>query len=247
MRKAACFLVATVAAGCGEAPVAPERVLTETVETSAFLYRYAPGDSVDIPWQDAYFAWITAELQVPRAPRLEYFKYRDRNHLVSIHGRRTNGFAEPGTPRFHTIWPRDNHEHVHTLVILHLGHPPALLNEGIAVAFQVDPVVGDLVPRWNGESVHDIARRLSEEGRIPPLAALVESPRFWDHPQQETYPMAGSFVRWLLDTHGLTPLRDYLADATFGDSPPTTRRLVQAAYARSLDSLWADWLDWLET
>ena len=44
--------------------------------------------------------------------------------MQALTGRSTNGFAEPGTTRFHTIWPTDNHEVVHTIVILHLGFPP---------------------------------------------------------------------------------------------------------------------------
>ena len=47
----------------------------------------------------------------------------------------------------HTIGRRDNHEGVHTVVILQIGHPPPLFTEGIAVAHQTNPPQGILRPR----------------------------------------------------------------------------------------------------
>ena len=116
----------------------------------------AKGDSVDTDWQESYYAWIEAEFELASDQRLEYFKYRDRAHLAALTGRDANGFAEPGTVRFHTIWPRGNHEGVHTLVVLHLGHPPALFNEGVAVAHHMAPGAGDPVARWGGVGLDQV-------------------------------------------------------------------------------------------
>jgi hypothetical protein len=77
--------------------------------------------------------------------------------MQALTGRSTNGFAGLGTTRFHTIWPTDNHEAVHTIVALHLGFPPPLFTEGVAVAHSTDPVRGVLRPRWSSTDIDVLA------------------------------------------------------------------------------------------
>jgi hypothetical protein len=180
-------------------------------------------------------------LQLQPSPPLEYYKYRDRAHLAAVTGRTTNGFAEPGTTRFHTIWPIDNHEGVHTLVILQIGHPPALFNEGMAVAHQTDPARGILSPRWNGTDLQDLARAHDAAGRLPALSSLLRSADFFSFDTNVTYPCAGAFVRYLIDTYGLAPLKAYIASATFDDSSSATDSRFQAAYGRTVASMWEEW------
>ena len=192
-------------------------------------------------WQDSYYEWLLVALQLQPSPRLDYFKYRDRAHLLAVTGRSTNGFAEPGTTRFHTIWPTDNHEGVHTLAILQIGWPPALFNEGIAVAHQTDPAQGILTPRWNGTDVHALARQYDAAGRLPALSSLLRSSDFFTFDSNVMYPCAGSFVRYLIDTYGLASLKTYFAAATFDDAASVTESRFLAAYGRSVGSLWEEW------
>ena len=219
--------------------------LTVQQTSPAYLFYMAPGDSVDTAWQESYHRWMVAALRIDPGVRLEYHKYRDRKHLREITDRETNGFAEPGTPRLHTIWPRDNHEVVHAAVILTLGHPPALFNEGIAVAHQTDPPAGSLHPRWNGESVHAIAARLDQAGRLPALGSMLESRDFFEYGEDTSYPMSGSWVRFLIDRYGLTPLKAYFRQSRFGAPAPETRAAFQAAYGITLEAAWAEWRSYL--
>lgn len=169
-------------------------------------------------------------LQVPRPA-----------HIEALTGKATNGFAEPGTTRFHTIWSIDNHECVHTIVILQIGHPPALFNEGVAVAHQTDPARGILTPRWNGTDVHVLARGYDAAGRLPALASLLRSTDFFGFDTDVTYPCAGSFVRYLIDTYGLDQFKRYVGSASFDDAAATTESRFQSAYGRSVAAVWADW------
>lgn len=130
---------------------------------------------------------------------------------------------------------------VHAIVIQAWGHPPALFNEGIAVAHQTDPAAGVLVPRWNGASVHDLARAAA----LPPLDAVVTSKGFFDYSDQLTYPMAGSFVRWLLDTRGPEPMKALFATANFDAPAADTEAKFAAAYGMELRDAWQRWQDWL--
>ena len=239
-----------MAPACAHGPSGPsasQPALTQVTSSAHYVFRSAPGDMIDSAWQEQYYEWLVSALQLAPSPPLDYNKYRDRAHLKALTGRDTNGFAEPGTTRFHTIWPTDNHEGVHTLVVLQIGHPPALFNEGVAVAHQTDPARGVLVPRWNGTDLHTLAKTYDASGQLPALSALLRSTSFFDFDTNITYPCAGSFVRYLIDTHGLAAFKTYLRSATFDDAPATTEARFQSAYGFSLASAWDAWRTWLRT
>ena len=236
------LLAILVAAGCrGSHPLSPGDVLSQRSESAHYIYLFSEGDAVDAAWQETYHAWLIGQIGEDPGQKLEYRKYRDRAHLRAVTGRTTNGFAEPGSPRFHTIWPIDNHEVVHTVVLLTLGHPPALLNEGIAVAHSTDPSAGIFEPRWNGRAVDAIAADELRASRIPTLDQVLESPRFFDRDEAVRYPLAGSFVGYLLLHHGWPAMKTYLRASTFDDSAARTRTLFLSAYGISIDDAWGAW------
>lgn len=224
----------------------PPAGLSKILETEHFLYYAAPGDTVDSDWQESYYGWLVAKLDVSVSEKLEYYKYRGRAHLKALTGRETNGFAEVGTYKFHTIWTIDNHESVHTVVTQTIGHPPALFNEGIAVAHQADYFRHpDFVPAWNGQDFDLLSRSFESSGAMPALDALVESRSFFSFDTQMTYPIAGSFVRYLIDTHGVQPMKAFITGSAFDDARGTTRSRFATAYRFSLDDAWSDWKDFL--
>ena len=241
------FLLASCCCGVPSEPGDEADRLSVRVDSEHFVYLASAGDAADSVWMEGYYDWVTAQLGVDPGQKLEYRKYRDRAHLQRVTGRATNGYAEPGTNRFHTIWPQDNHEVVHVLAILEIGHPPALFNEGIAVAHQAIPAAGVFHAQWNGRNVHAIAAEHLAANRIPAVAELLESPAFFSCDEEFTYPVAGSFVRFLIDRYGMAPLRAYFAGATFNDGAARSRSLFQAAYGTSLDAAWAEWRSFLAT
>jgi hypothetical protein len=243
-------LCVVIGPGCNESPSGPSASsppLTETTTSVHYTIHAASGDTVNTAWQDAYYEWLETALQLQPSPRLDYHKYRDRGHLKALTGRDTNGFAEPRTTRFHTIWSIDNHEGVHTLVILQIGHPPALFNEGIAVAHQTDPPQGILRPRWSGTDLHVLTRQYDAAGRLPAVQSLLRSSDFFSFDSNVMYPCAGSFVRYVIDSHGLGPLKKYFATATFDDAAATTESRFLAAYGRPLTAVWDEWLAWIRS
>ena len=247
--RLACLFGALALGACGgsttsptpQGPGASGPALTEITTTAHYTIHASSGDTVDTAWQDAYYEWLLPALQVQSTPRLDYHKYRDRAHLAAVTGRSTNGFAEPGTTRFHTIWTIDNHEGVHTVVILQIGHPPALFNEGVAVAHQTDPVRGLLRPRWNGTDLDALARMYEAGGQLPPLSSLLTSIDFFRFDSNITYPCAGSFVRHVIDDYGLAAFKTYVASATFDDAAGVTEARFMTAYGRTLASVWEEW------
>lgn len=78
-------------------------------------------------------------------------------------------------------------------------------------------------------------------GAVPRLEALVETD------DEERFPLAGSFVRFLLDEAGVEAFHA-LARASVADDPaPRIRADFEAAYGESLDVWWERWIAFLRS
>jgi len=241
--------VVAMVVGCGgkspTAPVSSADQLSEVIETASTIFRFAPGDEVDAERQQQYHEWAVARLGVSPPRKVTFNKYRDRAHMGLITGHNdTNGYADPSAFAIHTIWPWDNHEVVHLYTSL-WGETVALFNEGIAVAFETDPGRGDLVPRWGPTAVHDLAAAFRRDGRLIPIDALLVTNGFFTYDSNVTYPEAGSFVLYLIDTYGLDPIRG-MYGGNHADSAAVTRQRVQSLFGRSVAALEQEWWTMLD-
>ena len=243
-RGAAVAAGAFLAAACGaQQPTAPSAAdaLTQRIVTAHFVFRLAADDRVDTEWQEMYHAWAAAQLGVEPAP-IEYNKYRSRAHMGAITGNGgTNGYAEPSSLRLHTIWPTDNHEVVHVYAGP-WGFPVALFVEGLAVAHSTNPAANDFVARWNGTPVHELARGFRASGQLPPIADLAETTAFRGRDAGITYPVAGSFVRFLIDTEGVGQMRRLYGAMINQASLSTVRTAFEQIYGFSLEEAERRWL-----
>jgi hypothetical protein len=254
VRRHIAFLAAALVAGaCGgssPSPVGPSGngvPLQQTVESPAFLFRFASMDTVDVQWQEQFHTWAIAQLQVSPTRRITYNKYMNRSHMGDLIGNySTNGFAEPATYTIHTIWPIDNHETVHLYASL-FGSPVALFSEGIAVAHQTNPARQDFVPKWSGVPIHRRAIDFGRAGTLVPLARLLQTNDFRTFDPNVTYPESGSWVRYLIDTYGLVQMKRLFALSTPSDSAETVRRIFQTIYGRPIESVEPEWLTFIES
>ena len=241
-------LLALAAARCGDSPTSPSPAagsLTTVGETPNYVLRAAAGDTIDATWQEDYHAWATAALHVASPRKITYNKYTSRAHMQSVVGvGNTNAYADRNSYAIHTLWPTDNHEVVH-LFTSSWGDPVALVNEGMAVAFQVNPA-RDLTPRWSGVPLHDLARQFRQQGRFLPLARIVATTSWRSEDPNVVYPESGSFVRWLIDEYGLDRVRALYARAVGpNEAAAGVRASFAAVYGRPLDDLEQEWLAFL--
>ena len=247
LRAYALLAAVLLSSGCGGgspgSPTSPSSTQSLPVfaETEHYVYRAAAGDTIDTAWQERYHAWATAALDV--APgRITYHKYQSRTHMQQVVGvGNTNAYADRNAFAIHTIWRIDNHEVVH-LFTSTWGSPVALINEGMAVAYQIDPG-RDLVARWSGTPLHTLARQFRSEGRLVPLSRIIETAGWRTQDSNITYPQAGSFVRWLIDTYGLDRMRLlYGRSAGTNEAATGVRAAFAAVYRVSLDEAEQAWL-----
>jgi hypothetical protein len=241
-------LLLTLTAGCGGGtPTGPTATATLPLlrETATMRVYAEPGDQVDTDWQESYNTWALAQIGVQPPRKVEYRKYASREAMGRYTGNyNTNGFAEPAEWRFHTIWPRDNHEIVHVYTAP-LGRPSDFFNEGIAVAFQTDPAAGVYAARFNGQDVHEACRAYLAAGQLPlPVASYATTTPFRNIQDQVlSYRYAGSFVRFLIERQGLPAVIEFFRQAGGRDeSLVAIRARTQSVFGRSLEDLEEAWL-----
>lgn len=237
------LLLTLVACADGSSPTAPTGAasLSQVVDTPTFLFRSAPGDTVQVDRQLAYHAWAQRELGITSARRITYNKYLSREHMGEVIGvSNTNAWAEAPAYAIHSIWSYDNHECVH-LYASALGMPVSLLTEGLAVAFQTNPMANDLVPRWSGTFVHDLARAFRTDGRLVPIDQLLQSSQFRSQDLNVVYPEAGSFIRFLIDAYGLATFKDLYGQVASNDLAASVAAKFASVYGKSVGELEVEW------
>jgi hypothetical protein len=250
MRLAAAIAVAALTGGCGgSSPSSPSKTpLPIAAETDHYVFHAAAGDRVDAAWQEAYHQWAVGRLGVQPGRKIGYYKYASRQDMGDHTGKyNTNAYADPAAFEIHTLWSTDNHEVVHLFMSL-VGDSTALFSEGIAVAFQTDPVAGIFESRFNGEEVHAAARRYLQSGQLVlPLDRIVESSGFRAVTDATlVYREAGSFVRFLIDRYGMEKvLALFRSGGSYSDTAAAVKARFRTAFGVSLEEAEAAWLEML--
>ncbi|MDO9511091.1 MAG: hypothetical protein Q7J34_04990 [Bacteroidales bacterium] len=218
--------------------------LSETFSSKHFVYYYSKTDKdiIDTVWQENYYAWLVEQLEVSLSEKIQYHKYRDNEHIGRVTGKSGNGFAELGTYKVHTIWNIDNHECVHVIATQTIGHPPALFNEGIAVAYQANYFkFPEFIPDWNGQDFNLLSRNYKQSGEIPALDKLLGKYSYWEYSSNITYPVSGSFVRFLINQYSLEKMKSFMAICDFNDSKDKIHNDFYHTYGFTIENAWSEW------
>ena len=101
------------------------------------------------------------------------------------------------------------------------------LIEGVAVALEPPRLLAPL---------HDHAAAIRRLGIAPSMASLMEPSGFWSHAGGKAYTLAGSFVRWLLETHGADAVTALYGGATFEDAIGASLETLEAEWIAALDA-----------
>lgn len=186
--------------------------------------------------------WFQVDPVAWRGRPIESFVYANRNQQQRLLGSRQTLVARPWTHQMHIRWsePGDTalaHELAHlftaplaggwlNLPMRHGLIPDMTLIEGTATAADAPP---------DELSLHQASRAMRELGLAPDLRRLFDPAGFWNQPGPRAYTLAGSFVSWLVQTHGQERFAAAYASAD-----------LARAYGRPLDDLVADWEDFVD-
>jgi hypothetical protein len=174
---------------------------------------------------------------------IELFLYPDAHAKRTWMGAEHVDMAKPWLRQVHMVLP----EYGATVLTHELAHvyasafgpapfgvpmrhgllPDAVLIEGVAVAAEW--------PIRAGLDSHQWARAMRELGLAPPLQSLMSPVGFFGQSSDRAYTLAGSFLRWLADTHGMAALQRVYRTAD-----------VTEATGESLDVLaraWGEYVD----
>ena len=167
----------------------------------------------------------TLGLRLPH--RVHLYRYQDRAQKTLHTGIDGNAHATP-PDQIHTIWSTDHHELVH--LVAHVGGPAhsPLLGEGLAEGLDSD---------WNGQPFTYWIDQLVAEGRLPALESIDTAAEFRAHSSLVTYPIAGSFVHFLINRSGLEAFQQVY----YQDSQRTLDDILTATYDVGLHELEQEW------
>ncbi|MBM3214116.1 hypothetical protein FJZ36_04295 [Candidatus Poribacteria bacterium] len=213
-----------------------ERVLACRIETEHLIVRFEPGSVVDREREtvaaDAEFRYGQLSRFFEFEPRRKvgvyvYTTSAQKKQLVGAH--RTD-IADPINGDIHVDYrefpsPVVKHELAHVFAAefhpwMELSTAVGLL-EGVAIAAEWDD--SHLTP-------HQWAKAMDQLGRMPDPARIMSPLGFWSQPSGRAYTVAGSFVRWLIETYGMDSFARAYPFAGF-----------QRAYGKSLADLSREW------
>jgi hypothetical protein len=242
-------LLLAMSGACRRGPTAPSEddlraALPRSVTTDHYVFRHAEGDTIHPDAQEGFHRWVEDVLGTPFRAPITYNKYRDRAQMQALTGLATNGWADPPALTVHSIHPADAHEAVHVITFA-IGRPTDFWNEGIAVALNQFPGLGITEPSWQGRPVHLVAADFLAAGRVPSLTTILATDPFRGIEEARGYPIAGSFVWYLIERSGIDPLLLQFRGASRGDSSGVVVDRFERAYGRTLTTVDQEWRSFL--
>ena len=222
--------ILTLALGSAFAPLtsaAPLPGFVLAAQTTHFSF-YSRGEKVEAAKVERSVDRIEKALGEKLSGHAEYYRYSSPQELQAGTGHYAAGVTFPETGQVHSTEAVHEHELVH-LIAGQLGNPGTFFQEGLAVALGNEG-------RWQGQKVDKIAREHTMS--IPQLIAQFEAvdPNI-------SYPVAGSFVGYLVKTYGASQVASFFKacgpsggtrDAAFSKTFGTTTAQAAQAWQASL-------------
>lgn len=197
-------------------------------ETRSFTFYTRDAAKVDADKNQRFLDDTSRRLGVTIEGKKAYYRYEWSEELAFVVGETAASAsgAYMASGDIHSTKDFDAHEIVHR-VAFRLGNPGAFFQEGLAVE------LGDN-GRYGKAKVDEIARRLAGQVKF---RTLVD--RFSSLAPEVRYPLAGSFVRFLIARHGIGVVSGFFRAC--GDERARDAQFAKLM-GRSLDDAGREWL-----
>jgi hypothetical protein len=204
----------------------PPRGFQLAAQTRNFLFYSRYGEPIDVHEVERSLWRVQRLLGQELGGRAEYYRYGSTQEVAADIGPYATGVTLGRLRQIHTVRDCHLHEIVH-LVAAQLGDPGTFFDEGLAVALSGS--------KWRGQALAGVRLPAALRGRR--LSALVD--RFEDMDAAIAYPLAGSFVAFLIKTHGVSRVAEFFRAC--GDSGRPREAAFRQAFGVTLDEAGAAW------
>jgi hypothetical protein len=221
----ATLAIAILAAAATATPAAG--AFRQVAETRNFVFYTRDNAKVDAGASQRFLEETSRKLGVRLEGKRAYYRYSWPEELAFVLGRAASGAngAYTATGDVHSIKAFDAHEIVHR-VAFEIGDPGSLLQEGLAVE------LGD-GGRYERTNVDAVTGRLVRQVEFRTLAD-----RFSSLAPEVRYPLAGSFVHFLIKRHGIAKVAELFRACRNAQARDTEFAKIMG---QSLDDAGRDW------
>jgi hypothetical protein len=210
-------------------------------ESEHFMYYTQPDQTIPdwaVELHELTYAQVMELFSITGAPKIKYYRYPSQINLGRAFGHSWKGYAcqtgEGGA--VHSVQSCHPHEVIHAITFA-IGRPPALFEEGVAVAY-------DWRFAMEEGDVHALARRKLVQQKLYPLHSFLTTTEFQAYDSPTIYIEAGSFVKYLIDTCGPDKMRSLFALPRHSD-PQEIKTTFQEIYGQSISDMENEWLTFL--
>jgi hypothetical protein len=224
-----------------------------TAESEHFVFFYDPGEfgaeRLNRMIADHEFRYAELQSFFDEDPvrwrdgrKVSVYIYPNQKTQQKLFGSRKTFVARPWTHEMHIRWDGQGdtavaHELSHLFTAPFGGGPLQLatrggllvdigLVEGIALAADWPP--GEL-------DAHEAAAAMRTLGIAPDIRETFAPMGFWQQPAGKAYTLMGSFVRWLVETHGIERFKKVYGHGDW-----------EGVYGVNVDALITDWELWID-
>lgn len=217
-----CGMLAATTAAWAE----PPRGFQLAAQTPHFLFYTRHGEPIDVHEVERSLWKVQRLLGQELGGRAEYYRYGTPQEVAADVGPYASGVTLGTLRQIHTVRRGCHlHEIVH-LVAAQLGDPGPFFQEGLAVALSAS--------KWRGRRA---GARLPKALRREKVSALAA--RFEGMDPGTSYPLAGSFVAFLIKTYGVSRVAAFFRAC--GDSGSPGDAAFRATFGQGLDEAGVAW------
>lgn len=238
------------------------------IETEHFIFYLHKEDNVDLLAQEYFYEYITNLFGTNFKDKIIYVKCRDDKDFKKVWGGESNrgvsigGVAGEYRDKNGNLVPIiiskkewENHELVHILQPQDC-RSTTFFNEGLAVAFSINPLKNDYIPlhRWCWDMSIPIVYLkpwVIEQGDYINLDEILTSKEFevvagLFTTTTAAYLEAGSFTKYLIDNYGLETLFRLLKISNYSDSKSEIEEKFLKVYEISIQEMEKRWLKFVK-
>jgi len=240
-----------------QADSASQNTVEEAVEKGA--------DRLEWFWEKTAGYW-----DYPEEKGVDYYKFASRQEVERLTGRAVNGRAIPHKGIVHSIYFSDAHEVAHLFTMRGISEQEIRVGnfwlEGIAMYYTWPAMYaesGEELPysehlgAYQGLSVHERSRRLLQANDLPDLGPMIYGNSMFDaHEEAISYPVAGSFVTFLLaqdpsaadqpDGEAVESFKEFLSRINDADSREEVASAFTDIFEKDLEETEEQWREFLE-